>query len=53
MVALVWPSNLCEEHNNFQDSKSIFMMNEKGDFWFIVGLTATLRLLKMKNSTFL
>ena len=50
------------EHSNFQDTKSMFMIRafkifkhvfKTDKFWFIVGLTAILRLFQWRNSTFL
>ena len=51
-----------EEYNNFQDSKSVFMISDfkipsnafhASEFWWILDLTVILRSLQKKNSIFL
>ena len=54
---------VCEGCNNLQDSNSVFMITDfnifpinnfgTAKFWWIVGLTALLRLFQRKNSPFL
>ena len=51
---------VCEEYNNFHDSRSIFMISDfkifliifSAEFWCIPDLTATLNLFQSEKSTF-